>query len=225
MLKPEDEQSGNSRGYRSAGTTLSRLEPAALELPSFASVYAQYFGFVWSSARRLGVRGDAMDDIVQEIFTVIHRKLPSLQQPQSLRSWIYGIVRRTASGYHRSRRSHEVSDTALAQYAGSELDAQLTPLELVEHNEEAKILWQLLAELEPRKREVLVLVEIEGMTAPEISEALEIPLNTAYSRLRLGRLAFEEALVRRRAQSDGGESPSIPSHDARAERRSRAPRA
>lgn len=177
---------------------------ATLEVPSFKSIYTQYFDFVWSSARRFGVGPAAMDDIVQEIFMVIHRKLASLEQPQSLRSWIYGIVRRTVSGYHRSRRTRDTSDSAFAFHLESQLETQLTPLELTEQNEQAKLLWELLGEIDPPKREVLVLVEIEGLTAPEISEALEIPLNTAYSRLRAARLAFEAALARRIARGEGG---------------------
>jgi RNA polymerase sigma-70 factor (ECF subfamily) len=175
---------------------------ATVQVPSFTSIYAQYFDFVWSSARRFGVERDAMDDVVQEIFMVIHRKIHTLEQPESLRSWIYSVARRTVSGYHRARRSHVESGTAAAHHVGAQLDAQLTPLELAEQNEEAKVLWELLQQIEPLKREVLVLVELEGMTAPEIAEALEIPLNTAYSRLRAGRLAFEHALARRIARGE-----------------------
>lgn len=177
---------------------------ARLDVPSFKSIYAQYFGFVWSSARRLGVRPAAMEDIVQEIFMVIHRRLETLEQPESLRSWIYGIVRRTVSGYHRSNRTKDASDTALALQIARQWETQLTPLELTEQNEEAKLLWQVLGEIDPPKREVLVLVEIEGMTAPEISQALDIPLNTAYSRLRTARIEFEAALARRIAWAEGG---------------------
>ena len=179
---------------------------AARELPSFKTIYAEYFDFVWSSTRRLGVMPAAMDDVVQEIFVVIHRRIHTLEQPESLRSWIYSIVRRTVSSYHRSRRSRNASDTALAQHVGTQMDAQLTPLDVAEQNEEAKLLWAVLEEIEPRKREVLILVEFEGMTVPEIAEALEIPLNTAYSRLRAGRMAFDAGLARRAARGHGGES-------------------
>ena len=172
----------------------------AVEVPSFKSVYAQYFGFVWSSARRLGVRPSAMDDVVQEIFIVLHDKLHTLRQPESLRSWIYGVVRRTVSSYHRSRRTRDVSEIALALHVELEHEPQLTPLELNEQNEETKLLWALLGELDPPKREVLILAELDGMRAPEISEALEIPLNTVYSRLRTARFAFEAALARQIAR-------------------------
>jgi RNA polymerase sigma-70 factor (ECF subfamily) len=191
-----------------ARTPLAKPGPATQGVPAFKAIYAEYFEFVWSSARRLGVVPGAMDDVVQEIFVVIHRRIHTLEQPDSLRSWIYSIVRRTVSGYHRSRRSRNVSDTALAQHVGTQMDAQLTPFDLAEQNEEAKLLWSVLEEIEPRKREVLVLVEFDGMTVPEIAEALEIPVNTAYSRLRAGRIAFEAVLARRAARGGGaGERP------------------
>ena len=55
--------------------------------PSFRSVYEGYFDFVWSCARRLGVPPDAIDDVVQEIFIVVHSRLKTLERPASLRSW------------------------------------------------------------------------------------------------------------------------------------------
>ena len=60
----------------------------------------------------------------------------------------------------------------------------------------------ILADLDESKREVFVMVEVLEMTVPEVVQALEIPLNTAYSRLRLARKLFEEALARHEA-ADG----------------------
>src|SRR5882672_1954071 len=79
--------------------------PAVPMSPSFPAVYQQYFAFVWSSARRLGTLPEAMDDVVQEIFIVIHAKLHTLEKPEALRSWIYGIVRRTVSDHSRAMRT------------------------------------------------------------------------------------------------------------------------
>jgi RNA polymerase sigma-70 factor (ECF subfamily) len=180
---------------------------ATLDVPSFRAIYDRYFDFVWSSARRLGVKPGALDDVVQEIFMVIHGKIDTLRQPESLRSWIYSIARRTVSGYHRSQRTRGVSDIAFALHVESQQEPPLTPLELTEHNEDAKLLWELLGEVDLPKREVLMLVELDGMTVPEISEALEIPLNTAYSRLRAARFAFEAALARRTARERRGSTP------------------
>ena len=169
----------------------------------FESIYRQYFDFVWSSVRRLGVSPAAIDDVVQEVFIVIHSRLHTLEQPQALRSWIYGIVRRTVSGHHRSRRVKEASGAALA----AEPDAQPlppTPFDLVEQNDKVRLLFSLLEELDEPKREVFMMAELDELTVPEIAEILEIPLNTAYSRLRAARQAFEEALARHSARREGG---------------------
>ena len=173
------------------------------EVSPFESIYNQYFDFVWSSVRRLGVSPAATDDVVQEVFIVIHSRLHTLEQPQALRSWIYGIVRRTVSGHHRSRRVKEASGAALA----AEPNAQPlppTPLDLVEQNDKVKLLFTLLEELDEPKREVFMMAELDELTVPEIAEILEIPLNTAYSRLRAARQAFEEALVRHSARRERG---------------------
>jgi RNA polymerase sigma-70 factor (ECF subfamily) len=179
---------------------------AMSEVPSFEQIYERYFDFAWASARRLGVRDAAMDDVVQEIFIVIHAKIHTLQKPQSLRSWIYGIVRRTVSDHHRARRTREASGVGLAVHHELEQLLPRTPLDLTEQSDQVKLLWSLLEELDLAKREVFILAELEEMTVPEVAEALEIPLNTAYSRLRAARQAFEASLARRSLREGGGES-------------------
>jgi RNA polymerase sigma-70 factor (ECF subfamily) len=166
-------------------------------VPSFQAVYRQYFNFVWSSARRLGVSPESMDDLVQEVFIVIHAKLETLEKPEALRSWIYGVVRRSVSAQRRSERTRAGVAVAVAVETASRGP---TPLEQTETNRDLQLLASLLAELDEPKREVLALVELEELSVPEAAEALEIPLNTAYSRLRAARLAFEAAVARHEAR-------------------------
>jgi len=176
---------------------------APAEVPSFESIYQDYFDFVWSSTRRLGVSPPTTDDVVQEIFMVIHSKLHTLRQAHSLRSWIYGIVRRTVSHHHRSQRSKAATGAAFALEAEALQPMAPTPLDMTQQNDQVKLLWRLLEKLDAAKREIFILAELEEMTAPEIAEALEIPLNTAYSRLRIARQTFQEALVRQNGQDRG----------------------
>ena len=168
-------------------------------LPSFRKVYDTYFDFVWTCARRMGVTEEAVDDVVQEIFLVVHSRLQTVEQPASLRSWIYGVVRRTVSTYHRARQTRTAREFAHPTVDDSASPLQPSPLDLAVLNDEVKLLWRLLSELDARKREVLVLAELEQMTIPEIAEAIGIPLNTAYSRLRAARQEFNEAYLRYRA--------------------------
>lgn len=172
----------------------------ATVVPSFEAIYQQHFDFVWSSVKRLGVGSDSMDDVVQEVFIVVHSRLHTLEQPEALRSWIYGIVRRTVSGYRRSNRAKVVREAFVAAE-----DAPLgpTPLDLTEQASELKLLTKLLAGLDEAKREVFLLVELDEMSVPEVAAALEIPLNTAYSRLRAARILFEDALTRYSLRSQG----------------------
>jgi RNA polymerase sigma-70 factor (ECF subfamily) len=173
------------------------------EVSRFAAVYRQYFDFVWSSVRRLGVSPASMDDVVQEVFIVIYARLHTVQHPETLRSWIYGVARRTVSGHHRARRVKDASAAALAVEPSAQLLPR-TPFDLAEQNEQVKLLFHLLEEVDEPKREVFLMVELDELTIPEVAEILEIPLNTAYSRLRAAREAFEEALARHSARSERG---------------------
>ena len=170
-------------------------------LPQFGFLYARFFDFVWRSTKRLGVKPESMDDVVQDIFISIYKKLATVKSPESLRSWIYGVVRRTVSRYHRKRRSRHASGEAL--FARLEVDPQPrppTPLDLTQQSDELKLVRELLDGIVQAKREVLLLAELEQMTAPEIAEVLAIPVNTVYSRLRAARQEFEHALARRLAR-------------------------
>jgi len=194
-------------GRNSSAHALAVLEPVGPEaalatVPPFQAVYVRYFDFVWASARRLGVDSSAIDDVVQEILIAIHGNLHTLQRPEALKSWVYSVTRRTVSNHHRAVRARGGKTTTVVD---DQLEShQPTPYEVTQKNSELLLLANLLAELDEPKRELFVLVEIEEMTVPEVADALDIPVNTAYSRLRAARLAFEAAIAR---------------HDARAKRR------
>jgi RNA polymerase sigma-70 factor (ECF subfamily) len=170
-------------------------------MPSFKVVYEEQFDFVWTSVQRLGVDRGSVDDVVQEVFIVIHSRLHTLQHPEALRSWVYGVVRRTVSTYHRARRARaNVSATA----DGLEVQSsEPTPFDVAQTNSDMEFVARVLAELDEPRRELLALVDLHELTVPEAAAALDMPLNTAYSRLRKARIAFEAALARRDARGEG----------------------
>lgn len=176
---------------RSEHALLARTQ--SMGVPPFSRIYLEYFDFVWRCARSFGVETEAMDDVVQEIFIVIQTRLHTLQEDQALRSWIYGIVRRTVSSHRRARRtreSHMLRELAVVR------SHQPSPLEAAEQADRLRLLSSLLDQLDDAKREVFILAEIAEMSVPEIAETINVPVNTAYSRLRAARQAFEEALTR-----------------------------
>ncbi len=158
--------------------------------PSFAELYRETFAVVWRTLGRLGVAQSALDDACQEVFVVVHRRLGEFAQRSSARTWVVGIAIRVAADHRRAARRRPASE---------QLDERLpdpaeTPLERVSRDQERELVYRLLGRLPDEQREVLVLTEMEQLTAPEISEALGVNLNTVYSRLRLARRAFDAAL-------------------------------
>jgi RNA polymerase sigma-70 factor, ECF subfamily len=173
----------------------------ARDMGQFAEIYRTYFSFVWSCTRRFGISESELEDVVQEIFVVIHARLHTLERSEALRSWIYGIVRRTAGTYHRAKRAR------VAHVEAFRFEPELTyphmpsPLDLAEQSDQTRLLWSLIEQLDPPKREAFVLAELDDMTAPEIAAATNVPLNTVYSRIRVARQELEQALAKHEMQS------------------------
>lgn len=161
------------------------------------AVYRAHHAFVWRTLLHLGVRREAVDDGVQLVFLVVHRRLSEYDGRTSIKNWLYGITRRVASDLRRrgQRRSAHLRLVArgeeLEARAHDGLDERLSAAELVE---------RFLELLDDDKREVFVLAEVEGMTAPEIAAALEVNVNTVYARWRAARQLFERAAARYRAR-------------------------
>jgi RNA polymerase sigma-70 factor (ECF subfamily) len=174
--------------------------PTPSDLPPFREVYHEYFDFVWASARRLGIQPSSMDDLVQEVFLVVHSKLYTVEKKALLRSWIYSVVRRTASNHRRAKRKHGDAGTGPSG-DGEALSREPTPHENAERSADLQLLMSLLNQMDLPKREIFALVDVEDFSVPEAAELLGIPLNTAYSRLRVARQNFEAALARHEART------------------------
>ena len=77
---------------------------AARPEPSLEQWYRDHFAFVWRSARRLGVHRAQLDDAVQDVFMIVHRKLDSYEPHQSPQAWLFAITRRVAADHRRTAR-------------------------------------------------------------------------------------------------------------------------
>ena len=166
--------------------------------PSFAEVYEQHFDFVWRSARRLGVPDASVDDVVQDTFLTVYRRLPSFERRSQLKTWVFGILRHTVSDFRRTARrkgAHQL-ETEPADNTGQ------SPHEEALRRQGAELLHAALGSLNDEQREVFVLAELEQLSAPEIAQAVEANVNTVYSRLRAARQEFEVALKRIRTRDE-----------------------
>ncbi len=171
-----------------------RAAAASSPLPreTFREIYEAHVELVWRTLRRVGVPSAAVDDVAQEVFVAIHRALPTWEGRSSLRTWIYRIARNAGLNHTRSLRRRP--DGAATEAADEAPHASLDPEAQASNREAIEELGEILARIEEPKREVLVLMELEGFSAPEVAELLAIPLNTVYSRLRLARAELERLL-------------------------------
>lgn len=169
-------------------------------------VYQTYFSFVWRSVRRLGIPAGLVDDFTQEVFIVAHKRLADFEGRSSLKTWLFGIVVNIVRAHRRevgAGGTPPAPEPAEADEAALLLETSAAPDETTLRGEATAIVDGLLEQMSDEKREVFVLSELEQLSVPEIAVALGIPLNTAYSRLRLARKAFADAAARYRAREEG----------------------
>jgi len=169
---------------------VSVFAPPALPVSSFDEVYERHVGFVWRTARAFGVPASAIEDAVQDVFVVVHRRLHEFEGRSAITTWLFAITKRVALTHRR--RETRTEPLAAEPRGGADTFAAIS------RSEAAAIVADILDTLDDDKRIVLALVELEQMNVPEVAQLLEINLNTAYSRLRLARAAFEAAVRRRK---------------------------
>jgi len=162
----------------------------------FHRVFCDHHATVSRWVRALGVPAEAVPDVTQDVFVVAYWRLPGFQPRVSLKGWLFGITRRVVKDY---RRSAGRMQRRLEQLPAREGPRE--PEEELVRREGVQLLLRFLDDLDEGYRDVFVLTEIDGMTAPEIAETLDLKLATVYSRLRRVRLKFERALTRERARS------------------------
>lgn len=186
---------GEARGATSGSSAIAR----GATLPEFKRVYDEHVAFMYRAARHLGVAPSAIEDVLQEVFIVVHRRLGEFEGRSTMKTWMYGILLHVVRNHRRSLRRRGV------EAAPATLDLAATsaagPHESAETAEAMRTLEALLGELDDARREVFVLAELEQLTVPEIAELVGDKPNTIYGRLRNARQQFETALRRHHAKS------------------------
>lgn len=160
------------------------------EVPDIARLYQAHARQVWRTLSRLGVQRAGLEDAVQDVFLTAHQRLAGFEGRSNPGTWLIGIAVRVAANARRStqRRGHlRLLDERL-------VDPAHGPEQQLAQQRSLQELEQVLSQLPEEQREVVVLIDLEQLTAPQAAEALEVKLNTVYSRLRLGRAALTRSL-------------------------------
>jgi RNA polymerase sigma-70 factor (ECF subfamily) len=175
----------------------------AFAMPDFRTVYETYFPFVWRYAANRGVPPMAIDDVVQEVFVVVHHRLASFEGRSSLRTWLAGVSRNVLRDYLRKRGNQETGDSLDDQVEIRSEGAG--PAEALERKIAVELLDELLEQMTELQREVFILCDIEQLSAVEVAAMLEVNENTLRTRLRAARQVFNAGVTRYRAKRAWGD--------------------
>ncbi|MEP7124253.1 MAG: sigma-70 family RNA polymerase sigma factor [Byssovorax sp.] len=160
----------------------------------FASMMAE-ISYIVVTLRRMGVQERDLEDCAQDVLIVAYRRLSDYDVRLKVQPWLAGIAYNTASDYRRLSRHREL---LLSDAANENADSAPSAEDLAGQEQSRALVIQALGEIKLEQRIVLVMHDIEEHSMPEIAAALSIPLNTAYSRLRLAREKLKEAVCLRR---------------------------
>ena len=177
-------------------------ERAAAGSLDVAHVYEENAAFVWASLQRLGVRDPDLEDVLQEVFVVVHKRIATFDGTSKVTTWLFGICMRVAAAYRR--RGFRRNETCVAD-PPDRVDADArSPEEDLATRESRRRLEALLDELDLDKRAVFVMFEIDELSCDDIADLLDVPVGTVYSRLHAARKDFQKALARMHARDAHG---------------------
>src|SRR5882672_4142201 len=168
-------------------------EPALMEAGgdeplSFEEVYARWFHEVSRWARAFGGLDADLEDLTQEVFLVVRRKLPEFDG-RNLSGWLYRIAQRTVRDYRRRAWFRALLPKKHERTTDKEISPP-DPAELAERHEAQRMLVQILHKMGASRRTAFVLFEIEGYSGDEIAAFEGVPVNTVWTRLHHARKEF-----------------------------------
>jgi len=163
--------------------------------PTFAAVYAEHAATVARWAARLGGPSADVEDITQEVFVVVNRRLPEFRGQSRMSTWLFGITAKVAANERRRRKLRQwwlrlVPSAGEDSPAGGE-----GSLAELEKRERRALFHRALDELSERHRRALVLFELEELSVDEVAAHLGLRPGNVRVLLHRARAAFLKRMV------------------------------
>jgi RNA polymerase sigma-70 factor (ECF subfamily) len=156
----------------------------------------------WS--RALGGLEADLDDLTQEVFMVVRRKLDGYVGP-SMHAWLYGITRKTVSDYRRRAFMRRMLSGLTRSLESAPTPARARESDPAERWEAQQLVQKVLGKMSAVRRSAFVLFEIEGYSGEQIAELEQIPVATVYTRLHHARRDFLRLTAELGGDSDAKE--------------------
>ncbi len=166
------------------------------------AIYRQHADFVWRTLQRMGVQEPHLEDVTQEVFVVVHKRLHTFDGSSRMTTWLYGICLRVASQWRK--RAWNRRETAVEEPPERNSQPGRAGDDFMQVQEAQRRIRLVLDRMDVEKRAVFVMYEIEEMSTTEIADVLGIPSGTVHSRLHAAREQFRTVLSRLDARAFRG---------------------
>jgi RNA polymerase sigma-70 factor (ECF subfamily) len=178
------------RAARDGGATAPKAAA-----PTFAEIYDEHAQTVARWVARLAGPTVDVEDITQEVFLVVNRRLADFRGDSQISTWLFGITAKVAANERRRRKLREwwfrlAPDVEKRVPATAE-----SALEQIETRERRALFYEALDGLSERHRGALVLFELEEMSADEIARLMNMRPGSVRVLLHRARAAFLKKLT------------------------------
>ncbi|HEY2902899.1 MAG TPA: sigma-70 family RNA polymerase sigma factor [Polyangia bacterium] len=169
---------------------LQEAEPVRAD--GFDALFRQHGAVVARWAAALGGPELEIEDAVQEVFMVAHRRLSEFRGDAKVTTWLFQITRRVVSGQRRRARWRQWLRGSAEDVAGHLATPELGPVEALERREAARRLYAVLDQMNEKYRMVLVLTKMEGLDADQIARVSGVSSVTVRVWLHRARAQFQQ---------------------------------
>jgi RNA polymerase sigma-70 factor (ECF subfamily) len=170
--------------------------PLPVQQASCLETYHLELDYVFQTLQRLGARRGEIDDLMQDVFVILHRNWPTLDTSRPLRPWLFGVAFRVVRS-HRRRRLREAPHPELDPE-----DQARNPEDELDTKQSLNLLSAALERVPLSRRAVLIRHDLNGADVTDIARDLSITRFGVYARLRKARKELASAM--RRLQVNGG---------------------
>jgi RNA polymerase sigma-70 factor (ECF subfamily) len=161
------------------------------------AVAERYRSSIYHYILRLVADPDRADDLTQETFLRVYRRLDDLRAPAALQTWLYRIATNICYDYFRGREQTQPAVPLFSLKQDEKLltdEVALRSDQLLEQSDMSDCVLRFLAELPESQREVILLHDLQGLTSREIADTLGVSLDNVKIRLHRARARLKTAL-------------------------------
>jgi RNA polymerase sigma-70 factor (ECF subfamily) len=178
---------------------------------AFETLITRYESRVFNLAMRFCRNQEDAEEVIQDVFTTLYRKLDSFQGKSAFSSWLYRIVVNASFMKLRKRKSQQtvsvedLTPQTREQVFESDVFIDRRSDTLAYNREIRETLFDAISKLPEQYRAVFVLRDIDGLSNQEVAEILQLSIPAVKSRLHRSRLMLRRKLKRYYHEFVGGE--------------------